>query len=101
MADFVGTPTFWRIALWVDIETVHLKIARISLFCCGQLFDGKPWVPMNNLTSMKTCPEVARYITLDPRIPVRRYYMPVFSDSSSYFVFFFHPRKYYFFTVYF
>ena len=43
MVVFVGTPPFRRIALWVAIETMHLDIARISLFS-GDKFFGHDWV---------------------------------------------------------
>ena len=32
MNDFVVTPPFWRIALWVAMETMHLYIAGTSFF---------------------------------------------------------------------
>ena len=32
MNDFVVTPPFLRIALWVAMETMHLHIAGISFF---------------------------------------------------------------------
>ena len=59
MVVFVGTPPFRRIALWVAMETMHLDIARISLFL-GTNFWGMTGVPMNNSTPLKTCLEVAR-----------------------------------------
>ena len=59
MVVFVGTPPFWRIALWVAMETMHLDITRIS-FNLGTNFWGMTGVPMNNLTPTETCPGVAR-----------------------------------------
>ena len=32
MNDFVVTPPFWRIALWVAIESMHLHIAGARFF---------------------------------------------------------------------
>ena len=32
MNDFVVTPPFWRIALWVAMETMNLHIEGISFF---------------------------------------------------------------------
>ena len=32
MNDFVDTPPFLRIALWIAMETMHLHIAGISFF---------------------------------------------------------------------
>ena len=69
MVVFVGTPPFRRIALWVAMETMHLDIARISFFL-GTNFWGMVGVPMNNSTPMETCPGVARYVKLDPMVPV-------------------------------
>ena len=59
MVVFVGTPPFGRIALQVVMETMHLDIARISLFL-GTNFWGRTGVSMNNSTPMETCPGVAR-----------------------------------------
>ena len=58
MVVFVGTPPFRRIALRVAMETMHLDIAR--MFFLGTNFWGMTGVPMNNSTSMETCPGVAR-----------------------------------------
>ena len=38
MNDFVVTPPFLRIALWVAMETMHLHIAGISFFLEVKLF---------------------------------------------------------------
>ena len=59
MVVFEGTPPFRRIALSVAMETMHLDIARISLFL-GTRSWGMTGVPMNNPTPMETCPGVAR-----------------------------------------
>ena len=59
MVVFEGTPPFRRIALSVAMETMHLDIARISLFLETH-FWGMTGVPMNNPTPMETCPGVAR-----------------------------------------
>ena len=32
MIDFVGTPPFFKIALWVTMETMHFHIAQTGLF---------------------------------------------------------------------
>ena len=64
MVVFVGTPPFWRIALWVAMKTMHLDIAKISFFL-GTNFLGMTRVPMNNSTPMESCPEVARQVKLD------------------------------------
>ena len=39
-------------------------------FFAEKIFWGHTWVPMNNLTPMGSCPGVARYVKLDPRVPV-------------------------------
>ena len=38
MNDFLVTPPFLRIALWVAMETVHLHIAGMSFFLEVKLF---------------------------------------------------------------
>ena len=38
MNDFVVTPPFWRIALWVAMETMHLHIVGTSFFLEVKLF---------------------------------------------------------------
>ena len=69
MVVFVGTSPFRRIAFWVAMETMHLDMARIFFFS-GDKFLGMPGVQMNNSNPMETCPGVARYIKLDPMVPV-------------------------------
>ena len=32
MIDFIGTPEYLRIALWVAMETMHFHIAQTCLF---------------------------------------------------------------------
>ena len=39
-------------------------------FSWGILFLAYQRVPLNNLTSLDICPVVARYVKLDPRVPV-------------------------------
>ena len=66
MIDFVGTPPFRRIALWAAMETMHLNIARITLFV-RTIFEAIHGVPKNNLTYMKTSSGVAWYVKIEPR----------------------------------
>ena len=42
------------------METLRLSIARLRFFSGGQTFLGIPGVKMNNLTTMESCPVVAR-----------------------------------------
>ena len=79
MFDFVGTPPFRRIALWVVMEAMHLTTARLILFV-GIIFGGHALVPMNNLIPLKTCPGVARLVKLDTSVSVTLY-MFLFSVS--------------------
>ena len=83
MFDFVGTPPFRRIALWVVMEAMHLTMARLILFA-GIIFGGHAWVPMNNLIPMKTCPGEARLVKLDTSVSVTLY-MFLFSVSFLHF----------------
>ena len=69
MVGVVGTPPLRRIALWVAIKTKRLSITGIRFFL-AKFFFGMPGAPMNNLTPMESCPEVARYVKLDPTVPV-------------------------------
>ena len=69
MVVFVGTPQFRRIPSWVAMETMHLIIARISVFM-GKFFGGLSELHMNNLTAIKTCPGVASLVKLNPRVLV-------------------------------
>ena len=55
MNDFVVTPPFWRFALWVAMETMHLHIAGTSFFLEDKLFLHSA-VPKNRLAPMKHCP---------------------------------------------
>ena len=57
MNDFVVTPPFLRIALWVAMETMHLHIAAISFFLEVKLFCIQR-VKQNKLAPMKNCPGV-------------------------------------------
>ena len=59
MVVSVGQHPFWRIALCVALETMHLDIARISFFL-GTNFWGMTGVPMNNSTPMEISPGLAR-----------------------------------------
>ena len=56
MNDFVVTPPFLRIALWVAMETMHLHIAGISFFLRLNFFAFR--VPKNKLAPMNHCPGV-------------------------------------------
>ena len=58
MNDFVVTPPFLRIALWVAMETMHLHIAGISFFLRLNFFFSFQQVPKNKLAPMKNCPGV-------------------------------------------
>ena len=57
MIDFVVTPPFLRIALWVAMETMQLHIAGISFFF-GLNFFCIQRTPKNKLEPMKNCPGV-------------------------------------------
>ena len=56
MNDFVVTPPFLRIALWVAMETMHLHIAGISFFLRVNFFafSGSP----KKIAPIKNCPGV-------------------------------------------
>ena len=42
---------------------------------------------------METCPGVIKKVKLDPMVPVTWYYLPVFRDFSSFFIFFSPPKN--------
>ena len=55
MNDFVVTPPFLRIALWVAMETMHLHIAGISFFLEVILFFAFSGSQRINWHQMKNC----------------------------------------------
>ena len=57
MNDFVVTPPFLRIALWVAMETMHFTHSRNKFFLEVKLFLHSE-VPKNKLAPMKSCPGV-------------------------------------------
>ena len=58
MIDFVGLPTFLRIALQVAMATMHFHIAHSGLYFRNLFF--RLGFPVNNLASIRNCPGGAR-----------------------------------------
>ena len=73
MTDFVGTPPFLRIALWVAMVTMHFHIAQTcfifrNIFCALR-------GPGNNLSPTRNCPMVqSMYVKLDAGVFINVYY---------------------------
>ena len=55
MIDFVGTPPFVGIALWVAMVTMHFHIAQTGLFL-RNIFFCILGIPRNKLAPTKNCP---------------------------------------------
>ena len=58
MIDFVGTPSFLRIPLWVAMETMHFHMAQTGLSFRNILFSFSFRCPGSNLSPMKNCSRV-------------------------------------------
>ena len=85
MIDFVDTPPFRRIALWVVMETMHLNEARINLLV-GTIFGAQACGPMNEDLPWGSKVGQIVYQGISNMI-----YFPVFSNFSSFFAFFCTP----------
>ena len=57
MIDFVGTPLFLKIILWIAMETMHFRITGISLFLRTIFFAFRGGGgAMVTLAPMRNCP---------------------------------------------
>ena len=66
MIDFVGTPTFLRIALWVAMATMHFHIAHTGFLLVGTFFSHSG-DPREQFSTHENCPWMQCWSNWMPR----------------------------------